>query len=141
MMKFGKIVYMWMKWWTLDRLFVWTYLNSLNKLDRFLNRLNRFLNIFYVWTIWTYFFYKVSVKFEHILLLFFKQIEQILCLNGWIGFLWSFCEIWTYFVAVFWTNWIDFVWTCWTNFLWSFYEIWTDFVAIFWTEFMCEQVE
>ena len=120
-------------------------LNILNRLNRFLNRLNRFLNRFYVWTGWTnffikflwnlnrfcccflsrlnrfcvnrlnIFFYEVFVKFELILLLFFKHIEQI--------FLWSFGEIfWTDFVIVFWWDWTDFMceyWIGWTIFLYK----------------------
>ena len=89
-MKFGLVVYVCMKWWNLDRLFVWTDLNNLNRLNKFLNRLNKFLNRFYVWTSWTDFFNEVSVKFEHILLLFF---EQILCVNMlnrfFMKFLWN----------------------------------------------------
>ena len=110
---------MWMKWWNLDRLFVWTNLNSLNRLNRFLNRLNRFLNRFYVWIVWTDFFF----KFFYLIFYFFMKVlwnlNRFCCyvLNKlnifyvWMVeqiFLWSFCEIWTDFVAVFWTNWIDF---------------------------------
>ena len=60
--------------WILNK-FCCYFLNRLNRFCFcFLNKLNRFcvnkLNIY---------FYEVSVKFEHILLLFFDEIEQILC--------------------------------------------------------------
>ena len=124
MMKFGQFVY------------VWTDLN------RFLNKLNRFLNRFYVWTWWTvyfyFYFYEVSIEiwtnfvwigWTDFFMKFLWNLNKFCCcffLTNWTDFmceqveqifLWSFCEIWTDFVAFFFNR--IYVWTGWTYFFYK----------------------
>ena len=94
MMKFGQIVYVWMKLWNLGSLFmceqiwiVWTH-----------------------WTDWTDFWIDWTGFWIDFMC---EQIEQILCEQVEHIFLWSLCEIWTDFVAIFWTDWTYF----WTDFI------------------------
>ena len=123
-MKFGLVVYVCMKWWNLDRLFVWTDLNNLNRLNKFLNRLNRFLNRFYVWISWTKFFMKFLWKLNRFCCCFLSRLNIFLFLN----FLWILNRFCCHFLNRFCVNKLNRFCCC------FFWWDWIDF----WTDFMCE---
>ena len=110
-----------MKWWNLDKLFMCVW-NDEIWTDCLCEQ------IWTIWTDWTNFWIDWTGFWTDFMC---EQVEQIFLMK----FLWNLNRFCCYFLNRF------YVWTCWIDFLWSFYEIQTNFVAVFWTDYMCAQVE